>query len=275
MATILKTNYNNINHGTLEDIDFPDTLYKYRDWEATHHDRFIKNREVYLASPSSFEDPNDCKTPIRYDLLNEQQTYQWFKNIAKLTTPQLSIEELTREYQEWKSQDLFKNSSFLKTYQKNYNKKHALRRGVLSLTAEPCLSEMWLKYANKHTGLCIGYNTKVLFEFLGGGGMVEYLKEIPIILPKPFMSNMEITSKRIFCKETKWAFEKEYRAHMFWKNPTTISKRQIELPKSAFKEVILGSKITDKNRIEITKAVYEKIGEIPILDRENVCQQCL
>ena len=111
-----------------------------------------KKREVFLALPSSFEDSNDCKTPIRYDLLDEQQTYEWFKNLAKLTTLQLSTKELTREYQKWKSQDLFKNSSFLNSYQENYNNKHSLRRGVLSLTAEPCLLEMWSKYANKHTG---------------------------------------------------------------------------------------------------------------------------
>ncbi|GAA4160816.1 hypothetical protein GCM10022217_25480 [Chryseobacterium ginsenosidimutans] len=37
-----------LNFGTLDDIEFPEILYKYRDWENPYNRRFIENKEVYL-----------------------------------------------------------------------------------------------------------------------------------------------------------------------------------------------------------------------------------
>lgn len=260
-----------INKGTLDDIEIPDIVYKYRDWEYKHHDRFIKNREIFLASPNSFEDEKDCKIPIRYDLLDKKQSLEFAIHLSKIAKPQFTRQQHREDCRKWVKKGLLKNKQFYENFLKKYFEQNNLRRGVLSLTAEPCLEEMWKKYANNSQGFCIGYNSKIMFESLGGGGKVEYYDELPLIFPEPIMNHFEKTSLLIFSKERKWEFEKEYRTHKFWENPASIKDRQIQLPKEVFNSIILGRNITDKVKNEIIYYVKEKIGDIPILEQTNFC----
>ena len=87
------------------------------------------------------------------------------------------------------------------------------------------------------------------------------------------MSQLEISTKRIFYKERKWDFEKEYRTEKYWDKVVTIEERQIELPKEAFNFIILGSKISIHNKEEIVASTNKHIGNIPIIDKESVCQE--
>lgn len=258
--------------GTLDDIEFPNVLYKYRDWNQEYHDRFIKNREIFLASPNSFEDKKDCKIPIRYDLLTKKQTFEYALRLSKIERPSLLRRQLRNEAREWTKKRIFKNkkkyNDFLELYFNEYN----VRRGVLSLTAEPCLEEMWKKYANNSEGFCIGYNSRVLFESLGGGGKVDYYETLPLIYPEPFMDFHKLSNLIIFSKEKKWEFEKEYRTHKFWELPALIDDRQIKLPKEAFNKIILGKNISIKNRNEIIEYTNDVIGNIPILSFDEACR---
>lgn len=260
-----------VHKGSLDEIDFPEILYKYRDWEFRHHDRFIKEREVFMASPNSFEDDKDCRNPVRYDLLTEKQTIEFYEHISRREYPNRTRKQHREEARKFAKKGLFKDKLYLENYRNFYNEQHDLRHGVLSLTAEPCLNEMWDKYSNDGKGFCIGYNARILFDYLGGGGAVKYCDKLPIILPKPFMDFHQESNYLIYHKERKWEFEKEYRTIKFWKDPAPISARQIKLPKEAFNKIILGKNISEQHRAEITKAVKENIGEIPIVDYESVC----
>ncbi len=74
-----------VSISTLDDIEFPDILYKYRDWDNVNNRRFILNREVYLSSPEKFEDQFDCKIPIRYDLMTEEHAYAFYERLQDLS----------------------------------------------------------------------------------------------------------------------------------------------------------------------------------------------
>lgn len=143
-------------------------------------------------------------------------------------------------------------------------------KGVLSLTANPCIDKMWKEYANNDEGFCIGYNSKIMFNHLGGGCKVEY-DTLPIILLEPIMHFNQARYYNLYYKEPKWEYEEEYRTNMFWENPANKEKRQIPLPIAAFKEIILGSNISEKNRREIIDSVRENIGDIPIIERKIKC----
>src|SRR5690606_17493032 len=106
--------------------------------------------------------------------------------------------------------------------------------------------------------------TRILFDYLGGGGEVIYDDELPIIMPAPFMELEVAMQYRVFYKTKKWEFEDEYRTKKFWPNPATLSDRQIKLPKTAFKRIILGDKISTSDRDEIEAGVKAHIGEIEI-----------
>jgi hypothetical protein len=260
-----------VHQGTFDEGKYPSVLYKYRDWEAEHHSRYILEKEVFLASPNSFEDKKDCKIPIRYDLLNEKQTIDFFIKHSKENNPNFSRQQHRKEARIWLKERRFKNETYLEEYRTNYNTEYDKRKGILCLTDEPCLEEMWQKYSNNSQGFCVGYNSKILFNELGGGGEVKYYDELPIILPEPIMSHHEINYYSIFSKENKWNFEKEYRTHTFFENPATIENRQIKLPKEAFNKIILGKNISNENKIQIINSVREHIGNIPIIEQMNAC----
>jgi hypothetical protein len=249
---------------------YPSVLYKYRDWSEQYHDRWIKNREILMSAASSFSDPMDCKVPIRYDLLNQQQTLKFGERLIQMAHPEYSREKRRQETRNWVKKNLLKNKKYLDEFNTYYFKETDLRRGILCLTEFPCLERMWNEYANNFMGFCIGYNSSVLFEFLGGGGPVTY-DTLPVILPEPIMERHEIYHKQIFIKENKWEHENEYRTLKIYETPVTIEMRQIELPKEAYNKVILGPQISPSHRNEIIISVHENIGDIPVIEFSNVC----
>ncbi|MGV8877566.1 MAG: DUF2971 domain-containing protein [Sphingobacteriaceae bacterium] len=265
----MTTNYS-IYNGPLDDGDYPQILYKYRDWNKMHHDRYIRNREIYMAPASSFDDEHDCKIPIRYDLLNPKQTIDFALRLSKLEHPEFTRQQHRKDAREWAKQKLLKNKRIYDDFQEKYFKETDLRRGVLCVTEFPCLERMWNEYANNSTGFCVGYNSRIMFEFLGGGGKVNY-DELPIILPEPIMPPQEIHHKQVFFKVQKWIHENEYRTHVFHENPLSIKERRIGLPKEAFNKIILGRNILEKDREDIIQAVRDNIGDIPIEEYKNVC----
>jgi hypothetical protein len=260
-----------INHGTLDDIEFPTILYKYRDWSNDWNKKFIIEREVYMASPNQFEDKLDCKIPISYEMMNENQAEKFYDRLSRLAQPNLSRQQRRREIRNRIKAKEYKNEVKNQQYQKFYFDQYFQRIGILSLTAEPCLDEMWKKYANDQKGFCVGYNSRILFEHLGGGAKVEYFDEMPILLPDPIMNREEIRFKQVYFKERKWEFEQEYRTQKFWFDGATANDRNIKIPKEAFNSVILGKNMTQKDKLEITKAIKENIGIIKIIEHKNVC----
>ncbi|MBL1221563.1 DUF2971 domain-containing protein [Chryseobacterium sp. L7] len=255
--------------GTLKDIEFPKILYKYRDWHNKNNKRFITNREVFMASPSSFEDKIDCKLPVRYDLLTEKEALVFAMNLSKRVNPSFNRQRHRRDSIKW-----VKEKTYIKNYEEYtafYFEEYDKRLGVLSLTEHNCLDKMWEKYANKHQGFCIGYNSEKLFDYLGGGGIVEYYEKMPIILPQPFMNIDTARALQVYQKEKKWEFEKEYRTQKFWINGATIADRQIKLPADVFHHIILGNRMNTEDENEIRNEILQNIGNIPILKEDDIC----
>ncbi|MEY8758990.1 DUF2971 domain-containing protein [Chryseobacterium tongliaoense] len=250
-----------LNFGTLDDIEFPEVLYKYRDWENPYNRRFIENKEIYLSSPDQFEDKLDCKIPIRYDLMSEKQAYQFYERLVNESEPNLSRRQKRDKIRALVKAKEYKSKKINAEHEKKYFQEYFKRIGILCLTAENKLERMWQKYANNHTGFCIGYNSRILFESLGGGGKVEYVESLPIIMPDPIMDRETQRYKQIYHKLKEWEFEKEYRTQKFWFDGVSLDKRQIEIPTKAFHHVILGKNITDNNKLEIANAVKNNIGD--------------
>ncbi|UKB82318.1 DUF2971 domain-containing protein [Chryseobacterium sp. MEBOG06] len=261
----------NINIGTLDNIEFPEILYKYRDWDNINNRRFILNREVYLSSPDQFEDTLDCKIPIRYDLMSEKQAYDFYERLQEQSGIVLNRQKKRKKLKNFVKAKEYKSKKFNSEYEKIYFEEYFKRIGILCLTAENKLEEMWVKYANNHSGFCIGYNSRILFESLGGGGKVEYVDTLPIIMPDPIMDRDTQRYKQIYHKLKEWEFEKEYRTQKFWFNGASRSERQIEIPKEAFHSIILGKNITDLNRHAIIDAVNTNIGDhVQIIDYNSI-----
>jgi len=242
---------------SFEDMkDLPQTVYKYRSWSDTLHKEIISEQVVFMARPTSFEDPLDCKLLKRYDLLTDDDIYNKYCQNSKQDNP-----TWTRQQHRQFARDCFKkspmrNKDYIKQMQNEHFTEFDRRFGVLSLTANPKSYSMWDKYSDQHKGFCVGFATKKMFKHLGGGGKVVYYDNLPNILPHESYELEHI--KQVFSKESKWCFEEEYRTHRFYEQPATIEDRRIKLNKQCYKEIIFGAFISEQHKHEIISICNNK-----------------
>ena len=62
-----------IRDTSFDELELPEVIYKYRSWTNPFHLEVISKKVLYMASPSEFTDPHDCKNPIGYDLLTDNK----------------------------------------------------------------------------------------------------------------------------------------------------------------------------------------------------------
>lgn len=259
-----------IGHGVLDDIELPSVIYKYRKWSDNLHKRFINEREIFMASAKSFEDDFDCRNPTRFDLLTNQQIYDYYIWSSKDENPSFTRQQHRKFARNWAKKTSIKDAKSIEKWQAETLEEYYDHDGILSLTENWNNDEMWRKYSDDGKGFCIGYNTREMFKYLGGGGAVEYVDILPIILPEPFMEFAEALRNRVYHKLKKWSFEDEYRTKMFWPHVATIEDRQIQLPKEAFNKIILGRNMPDENKTQIINSIREHIGNIPIIEQIKI-----
>jgi hypothetical protein len=165
-----------------------DLLYKYRPFDSALREesertlRMLRESNVWMATPSSFNDPFDCQPSI----LRNRETEQ--RNLARITRNYLSrIKKALRtgsiladrQTQPMAHRTLVNLRRSLESKQPNERKYQALKKhflvppdaeaafgllqarlarvGVLSLSANPTEMLMWAHYASQHAGFCLGF----------------------------------------------------------------------------------------------------------------------
>lgn len=243
---------------SLDNIDYPEVVYKYRCWANPFHQSILKNRQVFMAAPSTFEDELDCKFPIRWDLLTDADIYNHFLDDSRKSHNERTRQQHRKFARDWTKKTDVRNPQRVKEHQEQTFKDYDARVGILSLTSNPTINKMWNNYACNHNGFSVGFNSRIMFEFLGGGGEVIYVDDIPLIYPHPKHSFDEQRHYQIFHKLSNWSYEEEYRTTIFRPHPLSSEDRIIELPPEAYQEIIFGSSMSDENIAEI-KNVLEKV----------------
>ena len=114
-----------------------ETLYKYRSFNENTLAIFI-NQELYFAKAESFNDPFDCQ-------------FNLFEGVKAFLTDidQKEYIEDEKRMHEIKEQYVRAN-------------KEISSSGILALSEEGKNILMWSHYANKHKGICIGFDAKGL-----------------------------------------------------------------------------------------------------------------
>ena len=226
----------------------PSILYKYRNWSNPLHQKILKENKIFLASPRDFEDIYDCNIPEKFP--SKDELYDFFIDKARKEYPQWTRQQRRQFAREWAKKSPLANPKLLSNLIEEYNQEFNNRFGVLSMTADCNNDEMWFKYGDEFKGVCIGFDTSLLFERVGGGGEVQYVEELPIIdFVKDDFKSRHV--KNIYYKEIKWSFEKEYRLHKMWQHNVTNDERNIELPTNCIVKIILGKKMPLQDREEI------------------------
>lgn len=234
--------------------DDPPILYKYRSWSNDFHKKLITEPSIYLSFPSDFEDKLDCKNTVRYDILSDNEIFKKIlSNLPEEEIKSLSFYEKVNialeDYIKSPIRDPFKRFELERIFEIKFNNEF----GILSLTANPLNLKMWNKYGDNLKGFCIGYDSKLLFNFIGGGGQVLYVDELPII--SPYDHFLVQAHKQIFYKLRKWEFEDEYRTHKHWNEEKSIDDRNIIIDIQCIKEIIFGPLTLLNNIAEIKKII--------------------
>lgn len=236
--------------------NLPDTIYKYRTWSDKWHKTILTQQAIFLAQPTSFKDKLDCKNLMRYDLLTPVEIYERHYNHSKRINP--NGDDLDHRYyavNEFYKSKLF-DQNYIRKFMEDYFKEFDKRFGVLSLTANPKNDRMWEEYSEAHKGFCVGFHSILMFNHLGGGGDVNYVDELPDILPSE-KGHLEHI-KQVFFKLKHFEYEGEYRTHKFWPNPATNNDRTIQLSKDCYKEIIFGADMTESHQNEIMQVCREQ-----------------
>ncbi|MNQ19872.1 hypothetical protein D3C85_329460 [compost metagenome] len=211
-----------------------------------------------MARPTSFEDKKDCKLLKRYDLMTNQEIFDKYIDLSKKSNPTWKRHQHRQHAKAMSKNSPMKNINYLKRIQEDHFLEFDNRFGVLSLTANPSNLKMWNKYSDDGKGFCVGFEPKIMFPFLGGGGKVIYCEELPIIFHSDDFHTEHV--KQVFSKEDIWSFEEEYRTHKFYQTPPTDAERCIVLPIEAYKEVIFGWAMPE----DVIKEIME------VCSRENL-----
>ena len=253
-----------INYVSGEKFTCPPVLYKYRCWDNQLHKKILIENRIYLAAPKDFEDIHDCNVPEKFPLKDE--LYSLFLNKAKNDYPQWTRQKQRKFAREWEKKSPLAQPKVLCNLIEKFDREFNNRFGVLSMTTDPDNDEMWCKYGDNHRGVCIGFDTHLLLNCVRGGcGEIQYVKKLPEIdfVNDDFKSKYV---KRIYFKEEKWSFEKEYRLHKMWQHNVNNDERNIELPADCIVRIILGKNMPSDAKKEIrhiaeTKHPHAKIVE--------------
>ena len=253
-----------VRRTTLDKVELPKIVYKYREAENPYHRAILKDGKVYFSPPNGFEDEIDCKNPTRYDLLTDQEIYDEYYKRLKVRFPLRGHQYIDAQAKAWVRQGNFRDKKMIEHFETEYWDRLNKRFGVLSLTEDPANLTMWNKYSALLNGICIGFNTRTMFEEIGGGGGdVTYVDELPII--KPFMAAEIQNNLQVFNKMRKWDFEKEYRTHKTWPNDVTNKERNMQVPGKAFINVIIGERVDAALRTDIINDATKQNRNIEIL----------
>lgn len=252
-------------------FDNLEIVYKYRDWNNEFHRNILLKNQLFLAPPSKFNDPFDCRIPANYYLLDtDEKRKKYADKIVERHFTHVSSEQQIHERNRIENELLRniehvqkENFSLLIDMMDKYY-------GVLSLSARWDSILMWSHYGNFHEGFCVGLHEESLrsSSLFGQGGLVTYDDNFPMIDPLDGLdfdnpSNIIQTAfKMTHYKAKDWEYEQEYRlTKLFIPDIATSEKRTMIIPDDFFAEVIIGLNTPDKHKNEKLKFVIKKISE--------------
>ncbi len=251
---------------SIDKLKLPQVLYRYRCFNNKHHEESLFEREIYIPSAKEFNDPYDSKIPFRYieKDLTEENIYEKCLALAKASEPNLSEDYYQERAYKMQRKDYLKDVHRLDLFDKISYERLCADFGIFCLTPDVENVLMWSYYANSHRGFCIGYNSEYLIKcgLFGMGGEVFYDNTFPKI-PLFWTENDFPMLNILLTKWEKWKHENEYRLiHRYQKGKTHV------LPPEAISEVVLGSQLSENEKLQQTEKIMKFLPDTKIFQIE-------
>jgi hypothetical protein len=249
----------------------PTVLYKYRRWSAEFHRSILERNEIFLASPRSLDDPQDCHLVPEYQLLSEAEIMErlaW--GVAARSRKNLTLEGIVAEAKKRMHRSPLNRPKYRKKSEKLIRRRTDDRFGVFSCSTDAYNVRLWNEYSDEHRGFCVGFDAFGLEQFcdaffehtelvLSLEG-VEYSDATGI---DPRLGPEETVLKQLTTKGTAWAYQNEVRLIL-----VGATDKRVTLPQGLVREVILGARIGESDRDEICAVIASKRPSPNLLQAE-------
>lgn len=240
----------------------PPIIYKHRNWKEDFHKDLLKKNQFFMASPSSLNDPFDCRiyeNHIKF-LETSENKEEYIKKSLENNLDYLKSNNLTEE-----------NGREILSERLNDTLHYQVRSEVIGNEIDDqsigigCFSEnwnsilMWTHYADNHKGYCVGFDEKWLrySQLFSKVKRVEYSIDYPEL--NPLNKSKNSSELKYFYKSLDWDYEEEIRVMNLYVNyKTEKPNRIIELENKHIKEVILGLKTSESDKKEIISIAKDK-----------------
>lgn len=224
----------------------PQKLYKFRaietkeDWCRLRS--ILLKCELYCPSPSSFNDPFDCKIPPLGTIEPNFARYLIDPSGRNRPTGPLTAHEENKLRQTLaKAQDRINSN------------------GVLSLAASRDSTLMWSHYARDHRGIALEFDTTIWCSQMPYMAQqffpVLYSEQrINLNLTRCEYDNAQFFNSTILTKDHCWESEQEWR--ILQKKPSPL-----KFPRSALTGIIFGCRTPEKTKMKLLKK-YKNLSSV-------------
>jgi hypothetical protein len=218
-------------------MDMPEILYKYRPNNCQTLATIIHGK-IYFPSIYQLNDPFDGSVPYIYDEteLTTENIFKKMWDIAKKEHPEYNEGQIYEYVSKAMSGQNYEEKFIEKL---NQGMKENIEKdfGIYSLTTQRNNFLMWSHYADAHKGICMGFNTQILFNQINPiFAEVIYQEDLP--KHSIFDDEVESVAKLLTIKSKVWEYEDEYR---FIK--LNYTRKEVSIPLSGLVEIIFGCRM--------------------------------
>ncbi|MBF7065782.1 DUF2971 domain-containing protein [Aliarcobacter butzleri] len=224
--------------------NFPEFLYKYRNFEDPYMINIIKNSSLYFSQAKNFNDPFDLRLDLKKNY-TKQERLSYMKYLSKENGSDLNhYKELKKKAKDPKEFNKIKEESFYKVFNKV---------SILSLSSDPKNILMWSHYAHNHTGLVFEFTQKFNTSFFLRIQKIRYKNDYTLSDLSRNTAFIKKEFEEIFLtKYSDWQYEQEYRILNINDDPGEKSFNKLELT-----SIIFGLETTSENIDMIKKLCAE------------------
>lgn len=227
----------------------PKKLYRYSaDTKWLHASIF--DQVLYLSSPPTFNDPFDCQIHCHFSGDQHQASAVTRKILTgskkmRIEPPKKRLRAFSRAIGAAKNGGLYRADQLEEKLRKRISDD-----GVTCFSEDPLSILMWSHYADKHTGVCLEFDTKVE-SWIAESRQVQYTQNCPLL---SFLEQDwdRTFTKLILTKSKAWEHEKEWR---FFSAAPPYNRRRA-FPPNALTGVIFGARMKPDRKAELARKIY-------------------
>ncbi len=217
-------------------VPFDSIIYKYVPFDTA--EKIINSGSLMFSAPITFNDPFDLNNNCIDASFTEKSLKRWFRNNKNLTRGQKKI-LLDQLLKNPKSMDSIVETS-LNTFK--------AEAGITCFSKTYLNTLMWSHYADKHYGICLGFN---ILPIANENFTLLEINYADKIIPLNFFSaDKKVLMYWLFTKSEVWSYEQEVRGAYLTKNGL------IPFENDCLKEIHFGLRTSEDQRQAFLKSAH-------------------